>query len=423
MKTSKRERGAVLLTIALFLLLLLGFTALGIEAGRWYLVRAELSKSVDAGALAGAKHLANPHVDPRTLAQQFTEANFPTGFLGTPGTGPGSVQFNVQMMPNGQVHVDGRTHALPVLAQVVGVRDVPVSSSGMAQKRDVEIMMVLDRSGSMSGQPFADLKDASKSFLDHFATTQNTDKVGLISYSTSVSVERALGTQFVVPLKNAIDAMSTDAYTNIEDALDQADGPSGFTPQNGVPAENRVQQFLVFFSDGRPNTFRWTFQRDGRSYDAVVHVNTNCDPGDNHRVINQLFEPFGRNERALGVNALPTGDGLAAGASRCGGASTKWDVFEVMPVPGYGAVDCGIAAAELGEYVCAMAEGMAVDHARELKDKGVIVFAIGLGERINRDFLDRIATGPEQVYMAPTSEDLTTIFQKVAQNIKLRLIQ
>jgi Flp pilus assembly protein TadG len=422
MKKSRRERGAVLLTIALFLLLLLGFTAIGIEAGRWYLVRAELSKSVDAGALAGAKHLANPHVDPKTLAEQFTQANFPTGFLGTPSTGPGSVQFNVQMLPNGQVHVDGRTQAQPVLAQVVGVRDVPVSSSGMAQKRDVEIMMVLDRSGSMSGQPFEDLKDAAKSFLDHFATTQNTDKVGLISYSTSVQVERALGTQFVAPLQDAIDAMSTDAFTNIEDALDTADGPSGFTPQNGVPAENRVQQFLVFFSDGRPNTFRWTFRRQGRTYDAAVHVDTNCDPGDNHRVVNQLYEPVGVRERALNVNALPTGDGLGAG-SRCGGTSTKWDVFEMAPVPGHGPVDCSIAAAELGEHVCRMAEGMAVDHARELKDKGVIVFAIGLGERINRDFLERIATGPEQVYMAPTSEDLTAIFQKVAQNIKLRLVQ
>ena len=38
-----------------------------------------------------------------------------------------------------------------------------------------------------------------------------------------------------------------------------------------------MQQFMIFFSDGRPNTFRWTFERSNVTYDAVVHANGNCD--------------------------------------------------------------------------------------------------------------------------------------------------
>jgi len=38
------------------------------------------------------------------------------------------------------------------------------------------------------------------------------------------------------------------------------------------------------------------------------------------------------------------------------------------------------------------------------------------------DFLEALASGPDQVYRAYTSADLPTIFQKVAQDIKLRLV-
>jgi Flp pilus assembly protein TadG len=121
MKTPRRnETGAVLLTVALFLLLMLGFMALGVEAGRWYLVRAEMSKSVDAGALAGARNLSNPYVDPKTLAHEFTVENFPTGALGTPSSGTGTASFDVQMPGDGKVQVSGKASALAIFAKMFG---------------------------------------------------------------------------------------------------------------------------------------------------------------------------------------------------------------------------------------------------------------------------------------------------------------
>ena len=54
------QRGAFVVIFALSLLVLLGFVALGIEGGRWYLVRAELAKGVDSACLAGAKNISNP---------------------------------------------------------------------------------------------------------------------------------------------------------------------------------------------------------------------------------------------------------------------------------------------------------------------------------------------------------------------------
>ena len=86
----KNQKGAIIVIFALSLIVLIGFAALGTEVGRWYLTRAELSKAVDAAALAGAANISNPTIDVLTLARDFGMENFQAGYLGTPGTGDGS---------------------------------------------------------------------------------------------------------------------------------------------------------------------------------------------------------------------------------------------------------------------------------------------------------------------------------------------
>ena len=56
------QKGAIIVIFALALIVLVGFAALGTEVGRWYLTRAELSKGVDAAALAGgSQHLESDY--------------------------------------------------------------------------------------------------------------------------------------------------------------------------------------------------------------------------------------------------------------------------------------------------------------------------------------------------------------------------
>ena len=425
---TRNETGSIIIALALFVVLLLCFVAFGTEAGRWYLLRAELSKAVDAGALAGAKNVSNPYVDPRALASEFCDENFPIGAFGTPSSGSGSATFNVTQTAT-RIDVAGHASAPAIMAQLLGIHDVPVSSGGAADMRPVEIMMVLDRSGSMAGTPMRDLKVAAKSFLDFFADTQNRDKCGLISFATSVRVDRALNTNFVAPLKTAITNMVAENYTNSEDAIDQADGPSGFTNQNGVPSEDKVQQFMVFFSDGRPNTFRGLFRYKGVVYDAVVHSEGNCDfingRWDTQTLNQSLYYPDREAPLFNNANngaAVPTGDGVLP--SRCGAnkVTTRWNIFDTQPVRGYAPDACTIPTTVLHDYTCGAAATLAIQHAQELKDKDIVVYAIGLGQMINSSFLTSIASSPQQVYIAPTSADLQSIFQKIAKDIKLRLV-
>ncbi|HET6488326.1 MAG TPA: VWA domain-containing protein [Syntrophales bacterium] len=441
------ERGAFMVIFALMLLVILGFTALGVEAGRWYLVRAELAKGVDAAALVAAKNISNPYVSPTVLAEEFGVENFHAGYIGTPGAGTGTVKFTATMVESDKVRVTGDVRATAVLAKLFGIDTIPVNAVSMAQKKEVEIMMILDRSGSMGnpGTKMSNLKSAAISFLGFFEDTQDRDKVGLISFSTTVSVDRALGTDFVNPMKTAINAMTANGATNMEDAFDQADGPSGFTDQTGVPGDKRLQQFVVFFSDGMPTALRDKFKYNDADYDGVVYgegTNPNCRPSDypNMSVHSQLHKTTGTNNFYSGVTANVTGDGKASGASVCPGGTntTKWYLFQTRPVPRtgggvYGAEACNIPHDrtkapfydDLLPYFCQTARQLTLDNAKILKDKGIKIYVIGLGSstEIDEAFLESLSSGSNYTYITPNSSELESIFNKIAKEIKLRLVQ
>ena len=190
------------------------------------------------------------------LAQEFGQENFPKGYAGTPAMGTtGAATFNAVQLPDQRIQVTGSVTALAYLAQLFGVNQVATSATGVARKNEVEIMLVLDRSGSMGfngGKPIADLKTAATSFIGFFKDTEDTDKVGLISFATGVTVDVPLGNNFVKPMTKAIDKMNAIGGTNAEDALAHTMGPGGLTDQTGVAPDKRVQQFVIFFTDGNP---------------------------------------------------------------------------------------------------------------------------------------------------------------------------
>ncbi|MCU0554362.1 MAG: TadE/TadG family protein [Syntrophales bacterium] len=427
------ERGAFAVIFALVLIVLLGFTALGIEAGRWYLVRAELAKGVDAGALVAAKNISNPYVDPVAIAREFGEENFRAGYIDTPGSGAGQVRFSAQMLAENRVSVRGDVDAMAQLARLFGVNTIPVSVTGVAQRREVEIML-----SSMAGTKMTDLKRAANSFLDFFVETQAEDRVGLISFATTVNVDRPLGSDFVAPMRTAINAMTAVGATNTEDAFDRAGGTGSFTDQSGLPGDRRVQQFAVFFSDGMPTALRERFRWDGQDYDGVAYGvgssgHANCRTSDYPymSVYSQLHRPTGTNSFYPSVNPATTGDGRRTSGSNATSCccprylNTKWYLFDSMPVPGYTSEYCRIPMNRLLPHFCSLTRQLALQNAQTLKSRGVRVYAVGLGSssEIDPAFLRSLSSGENYTYIAPTSSELEAIFIRIARDIKLRLVQ
>ena len=281
----------------------------------------------------------------------------------------------------------------------------------------VEIMLALDRSGSLAGTPIADLKTAARAFVETFADVQDVDAMGLVSFATSVRLDIALGTGFVTPLKTAITGLQATGATNAEDAIARTAGSGGFSDQSGAPADQRVQQFLVFFSDGRPTALRGQFQHYGTLYDAVTCVTGSGIPGDGGTFYNDLGRP--EQESWLGVDPSVTGDGI--GRANCGSGSrytTHWFMMDADPAPGYAPDATCIPSAALHDYVVARARALALSNAQALRDRGVVIYTIGVGASVDQAFLQELADGPDTAFYAPTSADLSAAFAAVAQQMR-----
>jgi len=108
----------------------------------------------------------------------------------------------------------------------------------------VDVMLAIDRSGSMRDQPLADEKIAAKRFVDRMNLAQ--DQVGMVSFSDNATLDRQL-THDGVTVKNAIDALSAGGYTNMSAAIRTSQAELVSSRHN--PAARPV---MLFMSDGVP---------------------------------------------------------------------------------------------------------------------------------------------------------------------------
>lgn len=63
------------------------------------------------------------------------------------------------------------------------------------------------------------------------------------------------------------------------------------------------------------------------------------------------------------------------------------------------------------------AEEYAVQISKELKEKGVKVFTIGLGKDVNQNFLKTVASSTDEFYPAPTANNLSSVYSSIATKI------
>lgn len=120
----------------------------------------------------------------------------------------------------------------------------------------LDIVLVLDTSGSMSGNKMTNLKNAANSFID--ATAENNrgleqdqqTRLAIVRFASGASAEQQLNyvtDQNAQQYKSTINGFRASGATYAEEGLQQA---QNVLDQNG---RADVQQIVIFFTDGEPN--------------------------------------------------------------------------------------------------------------------------------------------------------------------------
>lgn len=332
-----REKGFAIVLTTLTMIVIVPVVGLGIDASLMYGVKARITSAADAAAISSARNLsvgqtlAAQEANALSTATRFFDANFPPGSFLTNSSRVITPTVAETAYRTRTVTVQVEVNAPTIFMRYLNSTPVTVKTLGKASRRDVNVQMVLDRSGSMNdngGCPA--MKAAAVAFAQRFANFR--DRVGMLSYSTDYRIDFAMqnppgdfqNATSGIPAKAA--ALTCGGTTATGTGFWQ-----GYE-QMKIINEPGALNVILLMTDGLPNTIPFNFSStiDAWGYNAIrtniaspapqkytrsasnsFNVNTSRSPCTTTTGKSGMVTPFG-NPLAGMYN--PVGGALASGA-------------------------------------------------------------------------------------------------------------
>jgi Mg-chelatase subunit ChlD len=218
-----------------------------LDLGRAYLVKIRLGRAVDAGALAAARALREDEDAARAEAERVARANGVATGIGDVTT---SLAFGTNERGEATVTFTATRTVSTAFATIVGLPNLRVSATAVAAVPPVDVVLVLDTSGSLAtAGAFDELQQAAISFVSNF--DDELDQMGLVSFQLAAHDRFILSHNFKIPVTGNINGMASAGDTNIGEGLRKAREQllSGAARPNAA-------KVIVFFTDGRATAFR-----------------------------------------------------------------------------------------------------------------------------------------------------------------------
>lgn len=410
----QRRKGYILIFGALMLFfVLIPAAGLAIDVGMMYLVQSLLSAASDGAALAGARALsrgsddAAQRANAEATANSYLRSNFPAGYMWSTNLQVSSVAATDSQ------YVRSITTTASVQLPLVFLRffrteSASVSAASKATRRDANVMIIMDRSGSLqSSGSCTPLKAAAVNFVDKFA--EGRDNLGLISFATSSKLDSPLSTTFKASMKTTLNAVTCSGATSTAQAVWQ-----GYQQLAGLNQPGALNA-IVLFTDGLPTAVTEDF--------PVLTTSMCQNKAAKRGVLTEGGSAQGVYEKDTGAQDLT----VIADKTNCAFATTQTKVYkdvQFAPVTdywgnsltatGYKTVTYNGAGLYIGDDSTHKVPGNvdnfstnAADHAalrvrrgdpdplngnRSLP--GVVLYTIGLGSNSDSTLLKRMANDP-----------------------------
>jgi Flp pilus assembly protein TadG len=276
------NEGQILIFATLGFVLLGVFVGLAVDMGRGYLMRSRLQRAVDASSLAAAKALKGQVGNQGLATQAAQDAARMNGYTCCSSASDLDINFVTKSVQGGPpldfAQITGRSTLPTTFSRLLNLVSAgnfnAMNVSAFAEagpERPVDLIIVLDRSGSMdatdaTGTKKIDaLKIAVNRFLDSGFTVD--DRIGMVSFAWrgcgnasgndstvngNCTLDKALGTS-IAAIKTAVNGLcegSSCGGTNTQEALRTAGDAINVAFSD--PTRVATRKAIVLVTDGQP---------------------------------------------------------------------------------------------------------------------------------------------------------------------------
>lgn len=262
------RRGAMLVLLAAMLILFFVAVAFSIDIAYMHLVRGELRTATDAATKAAAETLSRTQDINQAIARgkEVANDNLVAGrgldletsdfrFGNSVQLNSDRFDFRENARPINSVEVRGRRTAGSRSGQVglffgsvLGTKAFSPQEVARATFVERDLVVVVDRSGSMRGEKFAALQFAMRTFTDTLQAARLDTRVGLASYSSDATENVQLTTN-LNQTNVAMSNMQVGGYTSISRGM-----RAGANIMRGARSGEFIERAMIVMTDGLHNT-------------------------------------------------------------------------------------------------------------------------------------------------------------------------
>lgn len=436
----RNERGEVAIAFGLLAVTMMMFIGAAIDLSKWLSARTDTLNAVDSAVLAGARSLqvnaANPSAavqaandyyaaNTRGRLQVEDSIEFVTARNNTALQAKGSAWIKTPFL--GFAGVD----QLPLVKISEGEFAEAVVAVGGNSETELEISMMLDVTGSMSGQKLQDLKDAAKDLIDIVVWENQSEyrsRVALVPFAEAVRVPTSMRTALAISgsssrtFTHRSTGRSTTWYrdnscvterlgTNAmnDNAITSSTKPGLFYDSNGqctpttasvVPLtadktylKSQIDSYVASGNTAGHLGTAWAWYMLSPNWNSITPASSNAEPYSKLTQINSKGQPSLKKIAVLMTD---------------GEYNTQYCTTGVVS----------------SAQSCTLTNGNATTQAATLctnmKNKGIevytVAFALGNSTTV-RNMLRNCATNPDMFYEAEDGEQLKQSFRNIALKI------